>query len=83
LYLIARKLILYLIYIVLALIFYFIEHFAIFSTILDLYIKYNNVVLYYIYNSLNIKDCIAILICKQKLEKSFIKILLKFNLYIA
>ncbi len=76
-YLIARKLILYLIYIVLALIFYFIEHFAIFSTMFDLYIKYNNVVLYYIYNSLNIKDCIAILIYKQKLKEFSIKTILK------
>jgi hypothetical protein len=68
---------LYLIYIVLKLIFYFIECFAIFSTISNLYIMYNNITLQYIYNILNIKDCIAALICKQKLKEFSIKIILK------
>jgi hypothetical protein len=64
LYFIARKLILYLMYIVLKLISYFIKRFAISFIIFNLYIKYNNIVLHYIYNSLNIKDCIVALICK-------------------
>jgi len=77
LYFITRRLILYSIYIVLKLISYFIERFVISSIIFNLYTKYNNVVLYYIYNSLNIKDCIVALIRKQKLKKFSIKIVLK------
>ncbi len=38
---------------------------------------YSNVILYYIYNGLNIKDCIAILIYKQKLKEFSIKTTLK------
>lgn len=43
---------------------YFIEYFAIVSTISNLRIKYNDVVLRYVYNSFNIEDCIIVLICK-------------------
>ena len=77
LYFIAHRLILYLIYIVLKLISYFIKYFAIFFIIFNLYIMYSNVILYYIYNGLNIKDCIAILIYKQKLKEFSIKTTLK------
>ncbi len=56
---------------------HFAKYFAISSIIFDLYAKYNKIVLYYIYNNLNIKNCIAILICKQKLKKKFIKTILK------
>ena len=43
---------------------HFAKYFAISSIIFDLYAKYNKIVLYYIYNSFNIKDCITILIYK-------------------
>ncbi len=60
-------------YIVFPLIFYFVKYFAIFLTIFNLYIKYSNVILYYIYNNFNVKDCIALLIYKYKLKEFFIK----------
>ncbi len=53
------------------------NYFAISSIIFDLRIKYSKTALRYIYNNLNIKDCIAILICKQKFKKFFIKTVLK------
>ncbi len=75
--LITRKLILHLIYIILVLISYIVERFVISFIIFNLRIKYSNIVLHYIYNSFNIKNCIAILICKQKLKKFSIKIVLE------
>ena len=77
LYFILRRLILYSIYIVLALIIYLIKRFAIFFAIFSLYIKYSEIALRYIYNNLNIKNCIAILIRKQKLKKFFVETILK------
>ncbi len=51
----------------LAFIIYLITRFVIFFAIFSLRIKYNEIALRYIYNSLNVKDRIAILIRKQKL----------------
>ena len=72
-----RKLLLYLVYTLFILKFLSIERFAIFFIIFYLHFKYSNVALHYIYNNFNIKNCITILICKQKLKKFLIKITLK------
>jgi len=55
----------------------FAKYFVISSIVFDLRVKYNKTALRYIYNNLNIEDCIAILIRKQKFEKFFIKTILK------
>ncbi len=56
---------------------YFTKYFVIFSIIFDLHAKYSKIALRYIYNNFNIKNCIVILICKQKFKKFSIKTILK------
>ncbi len=55
-----RKLSLYLVYMLFAL--NILQNIFFFFFIFDLYTKYNKIALRYIYNNLNIKDCITILI---------------------